>query len=90
MRSSIYNEVLMMSQEIFLTVLIVMRYNVQVHGEIPWRFFGVWLSLARAPGLGPGSRRFESCHPDCFILWGLALSGQDVLAGVWGFWVLND
>ena len=25
---------------------------------------GVWLSLARAPGLGPGSRRFESCHPD--------------------------
>ena len=28
-------------------------------------FIGVWLSLARAPGLGPGSRRFESCHPDC-------------------------
>ena len=27
---------------------------------------GVWLSLARAPGLGPGSRRFESCHPDFF------------------------
>ena len=27
-------------------------------------FFGVWLSLARAPGLGPGGRRFESCHPD--------------------------
>ena len=26
--------------------------------------FGVWLSLARAPGLGPGGRRFESCHPD--------------------------
>ena len=25
---------------------------------------GVWLSLARAPGLGPGCRRFESCHPD--------------------------
>ena len=25
---------------------------------------GVWLSLARAPGLGPGGRRFESCHPD--------------------------
>ncbi len=20
--------------------------------------------LGRAPGLGPGSRRFESCHPD--------------------------
>ena len=28
---------------------------------------GVWLSLARAPGLGPGSRRFESCHPDSFV-----------------------
>ena len=28
---------------------------------------GVWLSLARAPGLGPGGRRFESCHPDFFI-----------------------
>ena len=27
---------------------------------------GVWLSLARAPGLGPGGRRFESCHPDLF------------------------
>ena len=29
--------------------------------------YGVWLSLARAPGLGPGGRRFESCHPDCFL-----------------------
>ena len=29
---------------------------------------GVWLSLARAPGLGPGGRRFESCYPDFFIL----------------------
>ena len=28
--------------------------------------FGVWLSLARAPGLGPGGRRFESCHPDSY------------------------
>ena len=28
--------------------------------------YGVWLSLARAPGLGPGGRRFESCHPDPF------------------------
>ena len=27
---------------------------------------GVWLSLARAPGLGPGGRRFESCHPDLY------------------------
>ena len=29
--------------------------------------YGVWLSLARAPGLGPGGRRFESCHPDSNI-----------------------
>ena len=29
---------------------------------------GVWLSLARAPGLGPGGRRFESCHPDAVII----------------------
>ena len=28
------------------------------------QLYGVWLSLARAPGLGPGGRRFESCHPD--------------------------
>ena len=27
---------------------------------------GVWLSLARAPGLGPGGRRCESCHPDLY------------------------
>ena len=27
----------------------------------------MWLSLARAPGLGPGGRRFESCHPDSNI-----------------------
>ena len=26
--------------------------------------FGVWLSPVRVPGLGPGGRRFESCHPD--------------------------
>ena len=24
----------------------------------------MWLSLARAPDLGSGGRRFESCHPD--------------------------
>ncbi len=30
----------------------------------PGSLYGVWLSLARAPGLGPGGRRFESCHPD--------------------------
>ena len=27
-------------------------------------YYGVWLSLARAPDLGSGGRRFESCHPD--------------------------
>lgn len=26
--------------------------------------FGAWLSLARAPGSGPGGRRFESSRPD--------------------------
>ena len=35
------------------------------HKEI---FIGVWLSLARAPGLGPGGRRFESCHPDELLI----------------------
>ena len=29
---------------------------------------GVGISLARAPGLGPGGRRFESCHPDYLFL----------------------
>ena len=42
--------------------------NQQVIGSSPIIGFlfciGVWLSLARAPGLGPGGRRFESCHPD--------------------------
>ena len=31
---------------------------------VEYNWLGVWLSLARAPGLGPGGRRFESCHPD--------------------------
>ena len=31
------------------------------------KHYEVWLSLARAPGLGPGGRRFESCHPDLEI-----------------------
>src|SRR5215467_4602239 len=26
--------------------------------------FGAWLSLARAPGSGPGGRRFKSSRPD--------------------------
>jgi hypothetical protein len=30
------------------------------------RFVGAWLSLARAPGSGPGGRRFESSRPDHF------------------------
>ena len=28
---------------------------------------GAWLSLARAPGSGPGGRRFESSRPDHFL-----------------------
>ncbi len=42
-------------------------YNILCHGDTKddtKETFGVWLSLARAPGLGPGGRRFESCHPD--------------------------
>ena len=31
------------------------------------KVIGVWLSLARAPALGAGGRRFESCHPDEYI-----------------------
>ena len=38
------------------------QWSVMQDDDIP--YCGVWLSLARAPGLGPGSRRFESCHPD--------------------------
>ena len=44
-----------------------MRYTKQVSNKTAV-CVGVWLSLARAPGLGPGSRRFESCHPDCHIV----------------------
>jgi hypothetical protein len=29
--------------------------------------FGAWLSLARAPGSGPGGRWFKSTRPDQFI-----------------------
>ena len=37
----------------------------RVAGSSPvLRSDGVWLSLARAPDLGSGGRRFESCHPD--------------------------
>ena len=38
--------------------------NTKPQGQGNKTDIGVWLSLARAPGLGPGGRRFESCHPD--------------------------
>lgn len=38
--------------------------------------FGVWLSLARAPGLGPGGRKFESCHPDLQGIEGKRFEGK--------------
>ena len=41
------------------------RRRQQLNKTISKWYIGVWLSLARAPGLGPGGRRFESCHPDC-------------------------
>ena len=48
-----------------LTTLVYL-YIITFACEIAPRI-GVWLSLARAPGLGPGGRRFESCHPDLEI-----------------------
>ena len=45
-----------------LTTLVYL-YIITFACEIAPRI-GVWLSLARAPGLGPGGRRFESCHLD--------------------------
>ena len=32
--------------------------------ESSFLYVGAWLSLARAPGSGPGGRRFESSRPD--------------------------
>ncbi len=54
----------------FLTLKELVGYNTQVR-ETRMRFLhaGVWLSLARVPGLGPGGRRFESCHPDAHIFY---------------------
>ena len=51
-----------------LDIIICIRYNgVCVLGrQEKVNIIGVWLSLARVPGLGPGGRRFESCHPDLF------------------------
>ena len=47
-------------------ISVVALYNRFCAMEMATNFddYGVWLSLARAPGLGPGGRRFESCHPD--------------------------
>ena len=39
-----------------------------VEGQDRRQSFGAWLSLGRAPALGAGGRRFESCRPDHFIL----------------------
>ena len=42
-----------------LSALRIDRYvDISFHND------GVWLSLARAPALGAGGRRFKSCHPD--------------------------
>ena len=53
-----------------LDIIICIRYNaVCVLGrQEKVNIIGVWLSLARVPGLGPGGRRFESCHPDLFFI----------------------
>ena len=42
----------------------VFSYNNSCAVKNKKREYGVWLSLARAPDLGSGGRRFESCHPD--------------------------
>ena len=34
------------------------------HATLFWFVIGAWLSLARAPGSGPGGRRFKSSRPD--------------------------
>ena len=36
----------------------------RVAGPVRLEGFGAWLSLARAPGSGPGGRWFESTRPD--------------------------
>ena len=50
---------------IMILALFDSGWNENRAGTSDFKTSGVWLSLARAPGLGPGSRRFESCHPDC-------------------------
>src|SRR5207249_11369261 len=34
------------------------------HAKMIWFCLGAWLSLARAPGSGPGGRRFKCSRPD--------------------------
>src|SRR5690606_29395527 len=36
-------------------------HSLGAFGRLPRKW--VWSSLVRAPGLGPGNRRFESCYP---------------------------
>ena len=40
--------------------------------------------LGSAPGLGPGGRRFESCHPDHFIILNYLAGGLAQLARALG------
>ena len=49
---------------IMILALFDSGWNENRAGTSDFKTSGVWLSLARAPGLGPGGRRFESCHPD--------------------------
>ena len=43
-------------------------------------YFGVWLSLVRALGLGPRGPEFESLYPDLIVYWGIAklVKAQDL------------
>ena len=54
-----FERLLLTEVKSYLIIYLALRESVQQETS------GVWLSLARAPGLGPGGRRFESCHPDC-------------------------
>ena len=53
-----FERLLLTEVKSYLIIYLALRESVQQETS------GVWLSLARAPGLGPGGRRFESCHPD--------------------------
>ena len=65
-------------------------------GKLPGRVDGrrnpifnyeVWRSLASAPDLGSGGRRFESCHPEFYNMVGMAqlVSAPDCGSGGRGF-----